>query len=174
MSCLTLSPAPVPLRHMEKANGLVTENMCHAVTWARQNCCSGMLARTFAGCSAGHSCMLMAILDTAEAFQYALLVWLSRPYACPAVTWPGGQRWCGIRGRDSAGGQAGLLQHASGHAGLCLTVPLHHDGPQPVLHHAAAPRQVASFCQMLSYTWLRILQLHLRALCDHANPHCNS
>jgi hypothetical protein len=32
---------------------------------------------------------------------------------------------------------AGVLQDACGHVGLCESVPVHHDGAQPVLHHTA-------------------------------------
>ena len=52
------------------------------------------------------------------------------------------RRWSGVRGSDGAGCEAGLLQDACGYAGLCLTVPIHHDGPQPVLLHPPAARAV--------------------------------
>jgi hypothetical protein len=43
----------------------------------------------------------------------------------------------------SMDGNAGwVLPAAGGDAGLCVAVPLHHDGAQPVLLHAAAARSV--------------------------------
>jgi hypothetical protein len=60
-----------------------------------------------------------------------------------------------------------LLQAARGHAGLCQPVPVHHDGAQPVLHHAAQPRRRCGVgvlvCACLCLHWGH-------APCAHARP----
>ena len=64
-------------------------------------------------------------------------------------------RRCRLRGRNGPGGQGRLLRAAGRHAGLCVPLPVHHDGSQPLLldpaatggRGGAAPRRVHTHSQ---------------------------
>lgn len=107
----------------------------HTTMWRKcQMLCAGLESR---GCG---SCGSFAVLDSVGGTEQLHVTRDPTPFilACAAL----------LLSIDAC---CRVLQAACCHAGLCQPVPQHHDGTQPLLHHAAGQRNRWGSCHKLCF-----------------------